>query len=411
VTVKNILFVTHHRKLKTFARSAPWARELRARGYAVTLLCLANEARFRTRERDEGGVHYVETPDLLPGRLRSGWDPMSILHRHRYLRGKHFDLIHGFESRPATIYPIRRYLKQRRVPWLLDWNDWWGRGGLITEQRPGWYQRLLGGLETYYEEHFRTCPDATTVISRVLGARAERLGVPGRRIYWIPGGASTDVFVPVDPQTHRARFGLPKEAFIVGYAALDVTTDLPMVLEAVRQALSAIPRLLLVVTGRPAPDFAARVAQAGLEGHVRHFGVVDYKQLPHVLSCAEVFLLPLADTISNRGRWPHKVGDYLASGRATLVNPVGEMDDLFRAHEVGLAVPISPAGFAEGMVRLYKDAPLRLRCGANARRVAETELSWARIVDRLLACYDRREQGEAPRLDPTVGCPTPSRAC
>ncbi len=59
-------------------------------------------------------------------------------------------------------------------------------------------------------------------------------------------------------------------------------------------------------------------------------GPVTYRELlPKYLAAADVFLMPYSNKISNVGRWPNKVGDYMCVGRPTVSNPVGEVKWLF----------------------------------------------------------------------------------
>lgn len=383
----NLLFVTHHRRFKTVARSAPLARQLARRGHQVTVVCIADNARWSFRESVEHGVRYLETPDLLWGRLRSGWDPLSVVRRRLRLRDADYDLVHAFESRPATIHPVLALLRRRPAPLVMDWVDWWGRGGLIAEQRPRWYQLAFGGIETWYEEHFRTRADATTVISRALGDRAEALGVPRERIFLIPDGAEPDVFVPQDPQRHREAFGLPPDAFILGFSALDVTLDTELVLRALQHVLRTHPHALLIMTGHQPAGLEAMVARAGVGGRFRHLGFLPYARLPDALACVDLFLLPFRDKVANRGRWPHKIGDYMSMGKATVTNPVGEMKLLMEREAIGVTAPEEPTAFAAAITRLMDDPAERERLGRRARVVAETEMRWERVCDRAEACY------------------------
>src|SRR5512136_2438812 len=107
----NILMVNHHRRSKVHfvKRSLAMARYLVRRGHQVTLLTTADLRKAGILESHEDGIHIVETPDLLWGQLRSGWDPWSALNRILFLLRceKEFDLIHLFESRPAVIHPIQ----------------------------------------------------------------------------------------------------------------------------------------------------------------------------------------------------------------------------------------------------------------------------------------------------------------
>ncbi len=385
----NLLFVAHHQRWKTELRSAAWARELARRGHQVTLLCTHPTRRLRASETVWEGVRVVEQPDLLIGSMRSGWDPWSTLRRAIFLRGRRYDLVHAFETRPATIHPVRTLLRRAPAPLVMDWNDWWGRGGLISERRPRWYQILFGALETWYEEHFRTLADHTTVISSALARRAESLGVDPKTITVIPGGVNPAAFAQVPPLAERHRFGLPADRFVLMFAAADAAMDLDLVIGAVALAARRVPNLLLVLTGRRPPQFEALVRGADIGDRVVHLGFLPYGELPRALSCADVFLLPLRDTVANRGRWPHKIGEYMACGRATVANPVGDLGELLDTERVGLAADPTPEAMAEAIVRLHGAPELRETMGRTARRVAETRFAWPVIVDRVEQAYEQ----------------------
>lgn len=382
-----LLYITHHRRFKTFARPALFARLMARQGHQVTLLCTADRARFRDREEVVDGVRFLEMADLLPGQLRSGWDPVSILRRNRRMAGEDYDLLHCFETRPATIHPALAYVRRHGVPLVIDWNDWWGRGGLIRELRPRWYQLLFEGFETYYEEHYRNRAQVTTVISHALGRRAQALGVPAESIHWIPGAADLDQFRPLDAAAARQQAGLPAEAFLMGYSAMDVVQDAPLVFAAAARVVRACPEARLVMTGRPLPALHEMAAQAGLADHYLHLGLLPYEQLPRMLAAMDVLLLPFTTRVSNLGRWPNKVGDYLASGRPVVTNPVGEMKDLFRTQAGGVLAEETPEAFAQAILGLARDPARRAALGEQARQLAEQELTFARMAQRLLAAY------------------------
>lgn len=364
------------------------ARELVRGGHDVTLVCISNTKRLAFHTYSQDGINYVETPDILPGRLRSGWDPVSVLRRCAFLREKTWDLIHAFESRPATIYPALYLRSRRRVPLVIDWIDWWGRGGLISQQRPRWYQLLFGELETYYEEHFRCRADATTVISGALGRRAEGLGVDPESIFCIPDGADIDFFVPRDPREFRARYGVPEDALVLGFSALDVTSDTDLVLQTVERVASRRKDVLLLMTGNRPLAFDRMVSERGLDRHVRHLGLLPYDEVPMALSTVDVFLMPLRDTVSNRARWPHKICDYMSLGRPTVSQPVGEVANLFSEHAIGLLSTEDPHDFAARVLELVADPARRAAMGAEARKVAVERYAWPILARRLEACYE-----------------------
>ena len=100
-----ILMINHHRRLKSHARSHAMAKYLVQRGHKVSLIAIADHRKVGIVESEWDGVRMIETPDLLWGRLRSGWDPWDLLNRLIYLgqdKGP-YDLVHCFETRPATM--------------------------------------------------------------------------------------------------------------------------------------------------------------------------------------------------------------------------------------------------------------------------------------------------------------------
>lgn len=398
---QRVLLVTHHRSFKT--RTAPWrvhgiARVLADRGNEVTILCTADHARSGVHEFVEGGIRWVETPDLLWGRQRSGWDPWNGFHRGRWLKGKKFDLIHAFETRPAVIHPLLSHLRAHPTPLVIDWTDWWGRGGLIVENRPAWYRFLFGGLETYYEEHFRSRADATTVIARGLADRAESLGVPPASIFRMPNGCWPDQLTPTDARQHRAEFDLPADDFLVGFTAMDVTIGFDLVLSAFQLAAARSPNLTLVITGRLLPEHTARIAATKLGSRIRFLGLVPVARYPQLLGCLEAFFLPFTDRPANHGRWPGRINDYLCVGRPVITNAVGEMKQLLSTEPVGRLCAENPEAMAEALLELQADKTLCAELGRHARRLAEGPLSWPVLAHQLEAAYEHARRQFARRL-------------
>ena len=86
------------------------------------------QRRLGVEESELQGVRVVQFPDLLWGIGRTGWDLWDTAQRLGKVRGETFDLVHAFDSRPVVIHPALA-LQRRGVPLVMDWADWWGRGG------------------------------------------------------------------------------------------------------------------------------------------------------------------------------------------------------------------------------------------------------------------------------------------
>ncbi len=385
----SILMITHHRRFKVRPRSYAMAKHLVARGHKVSLIVIADYRKVGIVESDWDGVRIIETPDLLWGQLRSGWDLWNLVNRVIYLgqdKGP-YDLVHCFETRPATIYPALLYCRQNKLPLLTDWNDWWGRGGLVYEVRPGWYRFLLGGVETYYEEAFRKKGAGVTVISSALAQRATGLGVPSEDICYLPGGTSPDLFPQRQKVDCRKHVGMSLSDPILGFSSLDSHLDLDIVLQALLIVVKHYPETKLVITGKPARSVLRLAGTYGVTDNIHMTGFLQQEELPWYLGCADLFVLPFADKVYNKGRWPNKICDYMSLGRPTISNPVGDIKSLFEDHEIGLLAQWEPVDFAKKIIYLIENPDVAQRLGNNARNTAVTVYDWKLLIQRLENFY------------------------
>ncbi|VGO18274.1 glycosyltransferase [Pontiella sulfatireligans] len=385
----NLLYITHHTRTRSFSRIGNLAQRLANRGHTITVLCISDVARIGIKDSVADGIRYVEMPDLLPGRLRTGWCPWNAMNRWVWLRKSfNYDLIHIFETRPATIHPLQLVLLKKKLPLVIDWIDWWGRGGIITTNRPRWYQILFGAFETFYEEHFRTLADATTVICTALGHRAEGLGIHPDSIFKVPIGADTEAIPFVSVQTNMPEFGFSENDRIALFSAMDAVMDVELVFSAAKKVKAKCPDFKLVMTGNGAEQLTRRATKMGIGGFFVHLGRLPQEQFVRALTCADVFLLPFSDEVYNRGRWPCKIGDYLAAGRPVISNPVGEVRKIMERHDVGVLTEFNPDAFAGGILQALETPTHAKEMGANARKVAETDLAWDGIIDELERAYE-----------------------
>jgi len=385
----NILMISHHRRFKVFARSHAMGKRLVQRGHAVTLVCTADRRKTGIVESNWDGVRVIESPDLLSGNLRSGWDPWGFVHRLYCLGGEKatFDLIHCFETRPATIYPALFYQKRHPAPLLTDWNDWWGRGGIIEELRPVWYRTLFGPIETYYEEAFRTRADGLTVISTALRDRAVRLGVPTENICRISGGAFLELFPYRSLRECRERVGFSESDIILGYSSLDSHAEMDTMMRVLSLVARKFPTAKLLITGRTGNRVVEAARAHNVADRLHLTGFLPLRDLSWFMGAVNLFVLPFPPKIYNIGRWPNKVGDYMCVGRPVVSNPVGDIKPLFEENDIGLLARWDTEDIAEKVIRLIENPAEADRLGRNAREVAEAKLDWGVLTRTLENFY------------------------
>ncbi|MCC6750457.1 MAG: glycosyltransferase family 4 protein [Deltaproteobacteria bacterium] len=389
----NVLMLNHNVIWRsTFFRAFYFGRELALRGHQVTLATIAPKERLRAEERLLEGVRVVETPDLGVGLARTGWDPWDALFRCARFAREPFDVVHGFDCRPVVLLPSLALRLGRRVPWVSDWADWWGRGGAISE-RKSWIGRVaFAPFETFLEERFRRFARHVTVTSRKLEQRALDLGLRRDRVHYLPSGANVRTVPVLDRAACRRELDLPATAPIACFVGF-VQYDLELAIRAFAVARQRVPESRLLVVGPRNPHAEALVERLELTSAVHAVGTQPFERVPLYLGASDVLLMPCSDNLMNQARGPIKLGDYLAAGRAVLANPVGDMVEIFERDKVGLLAPASPEGYGRAMAELLTDPQRCATLGERARAVAEEKYAWALLTPRLEAIYDRALAG------------------
>lgn len=368
----------------TYWRAHYFSRILVKRGHQVTLMAMSPHSRLRLRERDADGVHLVETPDLLPGTLRSGWDIWDAFRRVLWLKGHSFDLVHAFESRPVVLWPAL-VTQQRGAKLVMDWCDWLGRGGSVEERPNRIVRTVLRPVETFFEEHFRTRADGTLVINMFLRDRAVALGVRPESVEVIRNGSDTRI-QPLDRLTARRAVGLPPDEPLVGYVGNIYTRDAELMALAFNRVQRAIPRARLVLVG-----YFNRSIEPLLDDPmaVIRTGGISLNQVHQYLAACDLCWLPLCASNANRGRWPGKLNDYMAVGRPVVSTGTGELADLIPRYQLGVVARDDADDFGAQTVALLADADRCERIGKTARQAAEEVFSWEQRVDELQVFYQR----------------------
>ena len=387
-----ILFVVHNqtRKGGAYYRGLNLGSPLARRGHDVTLMSIHPSSRLRLVERELDGVKLAESPDLLWGAGRTGWDPWNTLRRTLWIRRRQFDVIHTVDTRPAVSLPAILGRKASGAIWVADWTDWWGRGGATTE-RDGWLVRtLIGPLEQWFEEKPRPHADGTVVISHALGRRAEALGIDGKHILYLPPGADPAAIRDTPMGAAREKCGLDVRGRLIGYLGNIYQRDADLLFETLRRLEAADARLLMV--GEP----GCRVPDA-VKDLVTITGRLPFEKMLDYLSACDVLALPLSDTIANRGRWPSKVNEYVAVGRPTVACDVGDVAILLRDHDIGLLVRPEAAEFAARIDELLADPGRARAMGDRARDIARTTYSQDAVADRLENFYRKTIAARAAR--------------
>jgi len=366
----------------TYYRCFYFSRELARHGHDVTMITVSRASRFRprtyfTRDRineqaapagDGPWVRMIEGPrwgyKLLPG---WGYGPLDIWLRLREILTGDYDLIYGFEYQPNVSWPVYLTRPLKHYRFYSDWCDWHAGGCNVLR---GW--KLAHKVDGFFEEHIRLIADKVTTSVSLLRQRAVRIGVPEHRIAFVAQGCDSDYITPVDIQSVRKQLNFPLEVPIVG---MGIEIYWRESLEVFQQIRQQIPAALLLIIGHKQAGLREYAERLGLGTSVIETGWVSDVEYPLYLSIPDVLFLVMKPDLSDLGRWPGILCDYLAAGRPTVVTDVGESAAFIKQHQAGLTVS-SLEELADQIVHLLKDTEARRFYGAQARQAVITGLDW-----------------------------------
>jgi glycosyltransferase involved in cell wall biosynthesis len=381
-----ILFLNHNVAFSggTFYRALKFGRWLAQNGHDVHLMSISPSRRWRHDVRRVDGLLLEETPDLLWGWARTGWDPWDTIARMASLLGTTWDVIHAWDCRPVVILPaLFAHRNTRGSRLFIDWCDWWGRGGTITERSGKISRALLGPVETFFEEAFRTQADVTTVISRALAGRAAKLGVPPRTIHVLPQGCDPPS-ARLPKEVARAAVGLSNDDQLIGFLGRLSRSDATLLFGATKHLLRRRPQAKLLLMGN---HRGAVPSELRANGCVIERGFVPPEKLNLYLAACDVLVAPLADSLASRARWPSKLNVYLSAGVPVVTTKVGDLPELLDAEVAAKVVPPSEEALAAGVERMLDRPEEAASFASRGLALAAGVLSWDAISSRLETLY------------------------
>jgi glycosyltransferase involved in cell wall biosynthesis len=277
------------------------------------------------------------------------------------------------------------FARLHRTPIFLEVNAPLAReraafGGLAFARMAAWLERCTW-----------RAADLVLPVSQVLADIVRQAGVPPERIVVIPNGIDEEYFRSSDSAAAKRDLGLQGKTVLGFIGFVRDWHGLDGVLDLLGDPRCPPDLHLLVIGDGPAlPGLKARAQRLGLLPRVTFTGLVDREGLAHHMAAFDIALQPKSVDYAS----PLKIFEYMAAGKAIVAPDQPNIREiLVDSQSARLFTSGDDAAFAEAVLGLAREAPLRECLGAGARRtILERGYTWADNAGRIGALHSRLRQ-------------------
>lgn len=385
-----ILFINNNPEGKgTFWRCLGLANSLAKKGHQVTITCLQKRFLVLTIQREwRQGVEIIALPRVggsgikeLPGHLLRAVYIIILSLR------QNFDIVHTFNVASLTcglpVLPLwllkKAHLGKYEI--VVDWDDFWGKGGLTSLDKQGSLVEYLAG---FMEAKIPLLADKVTVVSEEICRMAVRFGVKPSNVTKIINGSPVDTVEPLDKIMVRRKLKMGVKDKIICFPAA-MTANLRFVLNSFELIYRKRADVKLILVNPLTVKEQKLVLASSAAKNITLAGFQSYDRYLLYLAAADVVLIPRSNHILDRCEFPSRLGDVMALSRPVVMNKSGDAWKIVVDNEIGLVTPVDdPQLFAEAILKIIDNPKLAKKYSVNARNTAVGKYSWDKISQSLL---------------------------
>jgi glycosyltransferase involved in cell wall biosynthesis len=352
---------------------------LRAAGHEV---CVVGPPAYDAVALGGESPAFARIRRLLPGTLRElaemAYGLVSTVRLARAARTFRPDIVY---ERANLFHVAGSWTAWRHnVPLLLEVNS------PLAEERTRFSGLRLKRLAHAAERFVWRRADIVLPVTEVLAGHVTAAGVPRTRIAVVPNGIDLEDFAGLAARPADEAVQLGFVGFVRHWHGLD------RVLRGLA-AWKGAPRLDLTVVGDgPARvDLESLAAELGLADRVRFTGLATREEIPSLVASFDIALQPASVPYAS----PLKLFEYMAAGRAIIAPNQPNIREVLEQDRTALLFdPANPEAMWQGIETLARDAALRVRLGAAARKeVLRRDFTWAGNARRVVALAERALDG------------------
>jgi 1,4-alpha-glucan branching enzyme len=286
----------------------------------------------------------------------------------QFLKGEQFDLIHVH----GRIAALLTTLSVRNEPLVYTVHDEFPMDGISSS-----IERFIR-CASYTNVEARIVRRANHVIAVSQNVKRElikRWRIPEDKVTYIPHGVNTEFFKPAKK----------KQPIILFVGRLSNRKGVHQLVEAFAKANLDRYKLILVGDGEERMSIKRKVNELGIKNKVKMLGYIPVSLLQKLYAEAEILVLP-----SIVEPFGIVVLEAMASGCIPIVTKSAGVAELIENNKDGLLVePNDVEALCYKIKYLINNSELRRIMAKNARKKAESSLSWENVAHRVLRVYGK----------------------
>lgn len=360
---------------------------LHQRGRRVTLVSGPTEGpEGSLRDRAQhGGYTFIELPELI--RAVSPWTDWRALRRltetFRELRP---DVVHTHSSKAGIL--ARLAAERARVPVIVHTVH----GMSFNRTQPWVVRRFYAALE----RRAARCTHAIVGVADAMVRQMLDAGIGSPEcMHTVYSGMETERFDPrrCDRARVRREWGVGEDEVVVGSVArLFRNKGYEQLIPIMSDAAAREPRLrfLWVGDGAQRAEYEAALARRRLAGRTMLLGLQPPERIPAILSGC--------DLLAHTSQWeglPRAAVQALLMETPVVAFAIDGTPEVVLDGRTGRLAPLGDErAFADALVELARDEPMRGRMGRAGRELCLERFDWRRMVEQLDALYARLRSGQ-----------------
>jgi glycosyltransferase involved in cell wall biosynthesis len=389
-TSVNVL-ISHSSVFKrgSWGRTFQFAKALVENQCYVTILTTNPGISIFIRVEIIDGVKVIIFPEIIPARITSmGYGFLSFFLKIFYSLLVKFDISHSdCGHRPNGGIPCVLQKIVYRTPYVTDWYDWFGKGGMY-DNKHYLFKFFFGWIELNAEIWDKKLANGVIVTSEVLAQRLLQFK-PNAKYLKLYGGAPVETIPFIEKnELVKLKYGFKVDDLIIGYinAKNDSIDEIHPLLETLVN--NCFDNKIKVLVFGDEIGMSRQLSVEELQCII-FYGWIDFAEDYEVLQCVDVFALFKSETLENLSGWPNCIGDYLACGRHILINPIGEVREFVNSFPEAFIVSSKYSdSVTEKMGQIIGSMESMISSRSIIRAIAENEVSWSNKGKQLLDFYN-----------------------